>query len=84
MEGEVEWDCLAEGKQGRGLLPKDSPKRGNAESKQIAAARFTERVKEGANDSTLKTETMVLDDSKEGPTVDDAYEFDEDELARIP
>jgi hypothetical protein len=77
VEGEVEWDCLAEGKQGRGLPGKE---RSQKEDKKPIVEAAKETVTN--NGKTLESSAVVV--SKGRPTiVEDADEFDDDELDEL-
>ena len=83
VEGEVEWDCLAEGKRGRGGPSKEpihSEGKKEAENKQedknenTKKTSATETVKKGP---TAKDETVIEAGSRERKTAAlDEYDFD--------
>ena len=85
VEGEVEWDCLAEGKQGKGLSPKEPVHKQQVDPKAVVSAQVTENVKKNSDgDATASVEkNVVVGDGKEETTVEDAYEFDDEELAEL-
>jgi uracil-DNA glycosylase len=85
VEGEVEWDCLAEGKQGRGFGTNGSLPTAALNGKQRAHVQQTEVVTDGKPGPALKSlsESTVTDKDHES-TGEDAYEIDEEELASIP
>jgi uracil-DNA glycosylase len=77
VEAEVEWDCLAEGKQGRGL-PGKEPSQKEDKKPVVAAAKETVTN----NGKTLESSAVVV--SKGRPTiVEDADEFDDEELDKL-
>jgi len=93
VEGEVEWDCLAEGKGGKGLPPKEpihSEQKKDVENKmedkkdEVVKTSVTETVKKDEKGTTTKVEKSVeIGDGKDDTTVEDAYDFDDEELAKM-
>lgn len=71
VEGEVDWDCLADGKQGKGLPPNKYIHKNQGDPIPVVAAQVIEKVQKNTNG-----------DGKEA-TVEDAYEFDDEELAEL-
>lgn len=87
VEGEVEWDCLAEGKHGRGLPPNDSAGPKTVNTKPAAAKEIKEEViKDRLNDNASKkmSQAAAVDTAGEDVTLEEAYEFDESDLVGIP
>lgn len=82
VEGEVEWDCLAEGKQAKGLPPKDPIQTKPTDKESAVAVQVTETIQRDANGATSSDETVVANDGKDHVTIEDAYEFD-DELDHL-
>ena len=84
VEGEVEWDCLANGKQGKGLLPKPIHK-SQVDPQPVVAAQVAETVKKSSNGDACGSieKTGVLGNGKEETTIEDAYEFDDEELGEL-
>jgi hypothetical protein len=88
VEGEVEWDCLADGKQGDSSAPKppaqnikeDKPDIGRNVSAMIPAggASYDGDAKESRDTGDHYGKNEVTDEDAE------AYEFDESYLAGIP
>jgi len=85
VEGEVEWDCLADGKQGKGLHPKKPIPKNQVDPQPVVAAQVTETVKNNSNRdaSALIEKTGVVGNGKEKTTIEDAYEFDDEELGEL-
>lgn len=84
IEGEVEWDCLAEGKQGRGLAQKESIQGNGADMQPAVAPRITETGKGTTSGDAKETvEKTVVFGDKEAATVEDAYDFDDEELSKL-
>jgi len=88
VEGEVEWDCLAEGKQGRGLPPKEFAHKPDAEasiSRSVVASKMTE-TSNGDSDVRKSGErennALVGSQDRTVATGNDD-EFDDDELDNI-
>lgn len=79
VEGEVEWDCLTEGKQRKGLPPKENVR--NAEL--VAAKQGTDKKDSNGYAMSILQERVVVEDRTEGTTVEDAYEFDDEELDKL-
>ena len=77
VEGEVEWDCLADGKQGKGLPPKNASQ--EADKNSITAGSQGTVSKDAKGTTTVKTSAVVVGDGVDA-TVEDAYEFDDEEL----
>ena len=85
VEGEVEWDCLAEGKQGRGLPPNDSAGPKTVNTNPTAAKERKEEVKDRLNGNASKmSQAAAMDTAEEDVTLEDAYEIDESDLVGIP
>jgi uracil-DNA glycosylase len=83
VEGEVEWDCLAEGKQGKGLPVGETGKK-ELVDKAATAVLVTgsiQKVASGAESASVE-EMVAAKDGKDNVTIEDAYEFD-DELDRV-
>jgi uracil-DNA glycosylase len=84
VEGEVEWDCLTESKQGRGLPPKDSAHKNGMDAQQSVAARNTETTKKTPyDDAKTSVEKAVALGGGEAATAEDAYDFDDEELSKL-
>jgi len=92
VEGEVEWDCLAAGKTGRGLPGKEAihSEEKKVESKsedkkgEVIKTSVTESVKKVGKGITTKVEKSIeVGDGKDETTVEDAYDFDDEELAKM-
>lgn len=80
VEGEVEWDCLAEGKQGKGLPPKTLGQKQLGDSKAAVTVRVAETIQREANGATGASveERTAVKDGKDHITIEDAYEFDDE------
>lgn len=81
MEGEVEWDCLADGKQDKGLSSSGPAQNESTDKKKSAlAVQVTEMVQNDRNGVTTTSisENVLKSDAENHVTVEDAYEFDED------
>ena len=85
VEGEVEWDCLADGKQGKGLPPKGASGKNDASVKPVVvAAQVTKTVKGGVHgrgDAVGET-TVVVGDSKNDAAMS-SDEFEDEELDKM-
>jgi uracil-DNA glycosylase len=81
VEGEVEWDCLAEGKMNKGLPGNDQKK--SMETKPVVA-QVKETVKKDLktkDTTTVLKKTLTVGDAKVQSTVGD--EFDDEELDQL-
>ena len=85
VEGEVEWDCLADDKKGRGLPPSEPAHKTQADTQPAVVAQVTETIKKDSNGDTSATveKKVVVGDGKEEATIEDAYEFDDEELSKV-
>jgi uracil-DNA glycosylase len=85
VEGEVEWDCLADGKQGKDLPPKGASPKNDASVKAVVlAAQVTKTVKgdvHGSEDAVVET-TVVARDSKNDAAMS-SDEFEDEELDKM-
>jgi len=77
VEGEVEWDCLAEGKQGRGLRPKALP----SGDESIVPQKW---LNGNETSKSLRSISKGRFEDDEGNAFGDTEEFDEEDLAKIP
>jgi len=84
VEGEVEWDCLASGKQDKGLPPKGLSRKDDASVKPAIAAQMTRTVNGGVNGSeaAVVEKTVVVGDSKNDPAMS-SDEFEDEELDKM-
>jgi uracil-DNA glycosylase len=83
IEGEVEWDCLAEGKKNKGL-PGNTPIQSRPEEMKPVVSQVKETVKEDSKTGDRTTtvgKTLVVGDTKVQTTVED--EFDDEELDQL-
>lgn len=85
VEGEVEWDCLADDKKGRGLPPKGSVHKEGVNTKPAVAAQVKETVKKESNGDAFTTveEKMAVGNGKDETAIEDAYEFDDEEFSKM-
>jgi uracil-DNA glycosylase len=86
VEGEVEWDCLADGKQSKGLPPKGPSLKDDASVKSAVVAQVTKTVKVGEINGgrvTVEEKTAVSEDSKNDAPREDLDEFEDEELDKI-
>jgi len=83
VEGEVEWDCLADEKKGKGLPPKDPIRKKEAISVPAVAADVTEIVKKDSDASATLEKKVAVEVGKEDATIEDAYEFDDEEMNKL-
>jgi uracil-DNA glycosylase len=75
VEGEVEWDCLAPGKQGKGLTGKEGA---NKEDKKPAVVVAQETVSKDTKGKTIvESRSLVVGDGFD-VTPEDAYDFDDE------
>src|SRR5271154_3206527 len=65
VEGEVEWDCLADEKKGKGLPPKDPIRKKEAISVPAVAADVTEIVKKDSDASATLEKKVAVEVGKE-------------------
>ena len=83
VEGEVEWDCLAEEKKNKGLPGNDPIQKKSLETKPVVA-QVKETVKEDPktkDTTTILEKTLTVGDAKAQSTVED--EFDDEELDQL-
>ena len=74
MEGEVEWDCLADGKQDKGLPPSEPVQKESTDMKSTSTVHVTEMVQndqDGVTSSSIG-EKVVTSDGEDHVTVEDA------------
>lgn len=87
VEGEVEWDCLAEGKQGKGLAPKNSidTKDGDVLGLgRVLAAHVTKTIKKNSDeDEAGAVDRKVVLGTRNGDVMGTDGEFDDEELDKI-
>lgn len=75
VEGEVEWDCLAPGKQEKGLTGKEGA---NKEDKKPAVVVAQETVSKDTKGKTIvESRSLVVGDGFD-VTPEDAYDFDDE------
>jgi uracil-DNA glycosylase len=80
VEGEVEWDCLADEKKGKGLPPKEPIRKKEAISVPAVEVKVTEIVKNDSDASATVEKEVAVEDGREDATIEDAYEFDDEEM----
>jgi uracil-DNA glycosylase len=81
VEGEVEWDCLADDKKRRGLPSREPSSKREADTSPVVKAKVKETAEKDA--SAKVVEKVVIANGKEVTTVEDAYEFDDEGLAEM-
>jgi len=74
VEGEVEWDCLADGKQGKGLPSKSEEGKRSAD----VASATVEEAKPSNGDALSAAKVDVV--SRKENAVEDAFDFDDEDL----
>ena len=85
IQGEIEWDCLADGKQEKGLSQKESTQRSN-DFKSDMAPEVSRAAPASSSEDTLKilNQKFEIGTDDDDVMVKNANEFDEEELAGIP
>jgi uracil-DNA glycosylase len=85
VEGQVEWDSLADGRQGRGLPPARMIQDGKEKKPGIGGGDSATATIALENVETKKVcvSTKEYREDRRSPD-EDAYEFDEAELAQLP
>jgi len=85
VDGEVEWDCLADDKQNKGLLPKGPGLEKNASATPAVAAQVTKTVATGLNggESRVQQKTIVSGSSENGAPLEKLDEFEDEELDKM-
>lgn len=86
VEGEVEWDCLADGKQSKGLPPKGPSLKDDAAMKPAVATQVKKTVTVGEINGgrvTVEEKTAVSEDSKNDAPREDSDEFEDEELDKM-
>jgi uracil-DNA glycosylase len=86
IEGEVEWDCLGDGKEDKGLPPQKPLHAGNATTNVKAGLQLQKTSKgdlNGSGDAKVAQPAVVADRKKGVLAIEDSDEFEDEELDKM-
>ena len=82
VEGEVEWDCLADEKRNRGLPSNPDATNKQIDNSGILVCQTDIREKNSAGNAASETKS-AFDDGENDATTEDAHEFDDEQLDKM-